>query len=168
MNIRFLAACFLLIASLVTGSVAADDRPKSPTLSYDLHMSDCENRWVALYHKPEDNDYTYGFVYIDPQAGFTVQYGGSFTVDAEGKYHLAPDPIPTDKMNLKIRLDQNGIAALLPSEALTQLGLPEKPDWLKFYEDKADPVTHKVNWGFFYNSIGDSVGVVGKGQELGA
>jgi len=37
-----------------------------------------------------------------------------------------------------------------------QDGLPEKPDWLKFYEDKADPITHKVNWGFFYNGIGDS------------
>ena len=60
-------------------------------------------------------------------------------------------------MNLKIRLDQNGIAALLPPEALAELGLPEKPDWLKLYEDKADSITHKVNWGFFYNNIGDSL-----------
>jgi tetratricopeptide (TPR) repeat protein len=34
--------------------------------------------------------------------------------------------------------------------------LPEKPDWLKFYEDKVDAVSHKVSWGFFYNDIGDS------------
>lgn len=158
MNIRFLAACFLFIPSLIlmTDSLAADDSQKSPALRYDLHMSDCENRWIALYHEPEDNDYTYAFVYVDPQAGFTVQYGGRFTIGGDGKYHLAPNPLPPEKMNLKIRLDQNGIAALLPSEALAQLGLPEKPDWLKFYEDKTDPVTHKVNWGFFYNSIGDS------------
>ncbi len=158
MNLRLLAPGLLLTASLilVTRSFAADNPPKSPTLSYNLHMSDCENRWVALYHKPEDSDYTYGFVYIDPEAGFTVQYGGRFTIDANGKYLLAPNPIPPDKMNLKIRLDQNGIAALLPPEALAELGLPEKPDWLKSYEDKADPVTHEVNWGFFYNSIGDS------------
>jgi tetratricopeptide (TPR) repeat protein len=45
---------------------------------------------------------------------------------------------------------------LLPPRSLAQLGLPEKPDWLKYYEDHADPVTHKVNWGFFYNGIGDS------------
>lgn len=158
MNRRFLSTWFLLIASLisVTDSIAADDPPKRPALNYNLHMSDCENRWVALYHKAEDTDYTYGFVYIDPQAGFTVEYGGPFTIDAAGKYHLAPNPISPDKMNLKIRLDQNGTAALLPPEALQQLGLPEKPDWLKFYEDKADPTTHKVNWGFFYNSIGDA------------
>ena len=151
-------AGFLLIVAIISAgiSLAADDQSKSRTLRYDLHMSDCENRWIALYRKPEDSDYTYGFVYIDPQAGFTVQYGGRFTIDADGKYHLAPNPIPPDKMNFKIRLDQNGIAALLPPEALAQLGLPEKPDWLKFYEDKSDSVTHRVSWGFFYNSIGDS------------
>ena len=138
------------------GNVASDPTWKAAGLNYDSHMSDCEDRWVALYHKPEDTDYTYGFVYIDPQAGFTVQYGGRFTIDANGKYRLAPNPILPDKMNLKIRLDQNGVVAILPPAALAELGLPEKPDWLKSYEDKTDPVTHKVNWGSFYNGIGDS------------
>jgi len=157
MNFSLPTAYLLLTASLIPGiSSVAEDPPKSSGLSYEVHMSDCENKWIALYHKPEDTDYTYGFVYIDPEAGFTVHYGGRFTVDPDGKYHLAPNPLPPDKMNLKIRLDQNGIAALLPPAALAQLGLPEKPDWLKFYVDKADPITHKVNWGFFYNSIGDS------------
>jgi tetratricopeptide (TPR) repeat protein len=133
-----------------------DPTGKKAGLSYDVHMSDCENRWVALYHKPEDPDYTYGFVYIDPQAGFTLHYVGRFTIDTDAKYHVAPNPLPPDKYSLKIRLDQNGIAALLPPEALAQLVLPERPAWLKSYEDKADPITHKVNWGFFYNSIGDS------------
>lgn len=138
------------------GSVASDPMWKAAGLDYSFHLSDCEDRWVALYHRPQDTDYTYGFVYIDPQAGFTVQYGGRFTIDANRKYRLTPNPIPPDKMNLKIRLDQNGIAALLPPAALVELGLPEKPDWLKFYEDKTDPVTHKVSWGSFYNGIGDS------------
>ncbi len=129
---------------------------KSAGLIYDAHMSDCENRWVALYHKPEDSDYTYGFVYIDPQAGFTLHYVGRFTIDNDGNYHVAPNPLPPDKLSLKIRLDQNGIAALLPARGLKQLQLPEKPDWLKYYEDHADPITHQVNWGFFYNGIGDS------------
>jgi tetratricopeptide (TPR) repeat protein len=129
---------------------------KAAGLAYDVHMSDCEDRWVVLYHRPEDSNYAYGFVYIDPDAGFTLHFGGRFTIDADAKYHSAPNPIPPDKMNLKIRLDQNGIAALLPTRGLAELGLPEKPDWLKFYEDKADSVTHRVNWGSFYNGIGDS------------
>jgi len=139
-----------------TGNVGSDPLWKAAGLSYDVHMSDCEDRWVVLYHKPEDSDYTYGFVYIDPQAGFTLHFGGRFTIDADGKYRAAPNPIPPDKMTLKIRLEQNGVAALLPPRGLEQLALPEKPEWLHFYEDKADPVTHKVNWGSFYNGIGDS------------
>jgi tetratricopeptide (TPR) repeat protein len=138
------------------GNVASDPIGKAAGLSYEVHMSDCEDRWVALFHKPEDRDYTYGFVYIDPQAGFTLHFFGRFTIDTDGNYHSAPNPLPPDKYSLKIRLDQNGIAALLPPRALAQLGLPEKPDWLKYYEDKADPVTHRVNWGSFYNGIGDS------------
>ena len=111
--------------------------------------------------QPEDTTYTYGFVYIDPQAGFTVHYFGRFTIDASGSFHLAPNPLPPDKFSLKIRLDQNGIAARLPAQALSQLQLPQRPDWLKYYEDKADPVTHKVTWGYFYNAIGDSQRAVG-------
>ena len=143
------------------GNIADDPVGRVAGLSYDVHMSDCENRWVALYHKPDDADYTYGFVYIDPQAGFTLHFGGRFTIDADGKYHLADNPIPPDKMSLKIRLEQNGIAALLPARALTELQLPQRPDWMKYYEDDADTVTHKVNWGFFYNGIGDSQRALG-------
>ena len=138
------------------GTVATDPTGTAAGLRYEVHMSDCEDRWVALYHKPDDRDYTYGFVYIDPHAGFTLHYVGHFTIDSDRNYHEAPNPLPPDKLSLKIRLEQNGIAAQLPSSAIAQLGLPEKPDWLKFYEDKADPVTHKVSWGFFYNAIGDS------------
>src|SRR5665213_366319 len=138
-------------------AAANDPKEAAASLSYDVHMSDCEDHWVALYRRPEDRDYTYGFVYIDPQAGFTLQYAGHFTIDDNGTFHEAPNALPPDKFNLKIRLQgQNGIAALLPPQALAQLRLPEKPDWLKFYEDKADTVTHKVRWGFFYNDIGDS------------
>jgi tetratricopeptide (TPR) repeat protein len=143
------------------GDIANDPKGKIAGLDYDVHMSDCENRWVALYHKPEEADYTYGFVYIDPQAGFTLHYFGVFTIDARGDFHVAPNPIPPDKASVKIRLDQNGIAALLPARALTQLQLPQRPDWMKYYEDKADPVTHKVSWGFFYNGIGDSQRALG-------
>jgi hypothetical protein len=138
------------------GNVGSNPVWKAAGLTYDVHMSDCEDRWVALYHKPEDHDYTYGFVYIDPQAGFTLHFFGRFTIDTDGNYHAAPNPLPPDKFSLKIRLDQNGIAALLPPRGLAQLGLPGKPDWLNSYEDKADSVTHKVSWGSFYNGIGDS------------
>lgn len=139
-----------------SATITTEIRAQSASLSYNVHMSDCENRWVALYHEPGDSAYTYGFVYIDPRAGFTLHVGGSFTIGTDGKYRPAPNPLVSDTYGVKFRLEQNGVAALLPSDALAQLGLPEKPEWMKSYEDNADPVTHKVNWGSFYNGIGDS------------
>ncbi len=150
------AELFTAVQHSNVADIAEDPMRKVAGLTYDVHMSDCENRWVALYHKPEDPDYTYGFVYIDPQAGFTLHYVGRFTIDPDANYHAAPNPLPPDKASLKIRLDKNGVAALLPARALEQLQLPQKPDWVKYYVDDADPVTHKVNWGSFYNGIGDS------------
>lgn len=65
----------------------------STGLDYNLHMSDCENQWVVLSHEASDKPYTYGFVYIDPEAGFTLQIAGSFTIDAGGKYRAEPNPL---------------------------------------------------------------------------
>src|SRR5205807_4685698 len=62
------------IQHINVGDIADDAIGKIAGLAYDVHMSDCENRWVALYHRPKDADYTYAFVYIDPHAGFTVHY----------------------------------------------------------------------------------------------
>ncbi|HKD61185.1 MAG TPA: hypothetical protein VKB47_12055 [Terracidiphilus sp.] len=45
------------------GAVTYDPTGTAAGLSYNVHMSDCDDRWVALYHKPEDHDYIYGFVY---------------------------------------------------------------------------------------------------------
>jgi len=38
------------------GNVGSNLMWKAAGLTYDVHMSDCEDRWVALYHKPEDSD----------------------------------------------------------------------------------------------------------------
>lgn len=125
-------------------------------LNFELHMADCENRWVVLRHEPKDVDYQYGFVYVDPAAGFTVDIGGRFTIDVQGKYRKAPDPLEESRVHLKIRLSGNAVVALLPKDAIVQLGLSDPPDWLKSYNDPSDLVTHKIRWGLQYNLIGDS------------
>jgi len=137
-------------------TITSDPARSAASLNYNVQLSECENRWVALYYRPGKSEYIYGFVYIDPQEGFTLEFGGYFTIESDGKYKDAPNPLSQGKADLKIRLEQNGIAALLPPSALAQLKLAERPDWMKFYEDTADAVTHKVSWGFFYNAIGDS------------
>jgi tetratricopeptide (TPR) repeat protein len=144
------------LLTVLSAIILAPATHAADQLVFNLHMSDCEDRWVVLRHEAGDEAYRYGFAYIDPQAGFTVHIGGSFTIDDQGRYHKAPDPLDGSQASLKIRLAGNGMAALLPKEAIIQLEIPDPPEWLKFYEDSSDPITHKVRWGFQYNQLGDS------------
>src|SRR5579863_6944032 len=93
-----------LAVSICSLTLGAQNQHIASPLDYSLHMSDCENRWVALSREAGETNYTYGFVYIDPQAGFTLQYGGLFSIDSGGGFHPEKGPITPDKMNLKIRL----------------------------------------------------------------
>lgn len=158
-------------------------RAETPHLSFTLRMVDCENHWVALPKKSGDDAYGYGYVYLDPEQGFTLHVGGRFTIDAHEQYHKVSDLLADEKKRLIIRLNTQGVGgppqimgggefvtvlerpgsrasfppvAPLSKAALTQLGLPERPEWMKFYEDKSDAVTRKVHRGRAYNLIGDS------------
>jgi len=145
----------------------------SSALAFDLRMSDCENRWVVLPKKPGDDSHAYGYIYIDPTAGFTLYVGGGFKLDAAGKYQSMPNPLmprsftlidkegkkqeyPTNAVQMRMRLRENGIVSALPRDALAQLGLSDTPEWISHYEDKSSSAVHAVNWGRLYNGFGDS------------
>jgi tetratricopeptide (TPR) repeat protein len=123
-------------------------------------MVDCENHWVALPPTPGEGSYGYGYVYLDPEAGFTLRWGGRFTLEAHEHYRKVSERFAGQE-RLIIRLGGQGVAAPLPNvaplsdAARTQLGLPEKPGWMIFYEDTSDAVTRQVNRGRAYNAIGD-------------
>ena len=61
---------------------------------------------------------------------------------------------------LKVRLGHNGKAAILSADALKQLGLPEKPFWLKFYEDESNSPYFRTRMGYWFNDLGDSKGAL--------
>jgi tetratricopeptide (TPR) repeat protein len=131
-----------------------------PPLSFTVRMVDCENHWVALPPTPGEVSYGYGYVYLDPEAGFTLRWGGRFTLEDQEHYRKVSERF-AGKERLIIRLGGQGVAAPLPNvaplpaAARTQLGLPEKPDWMMLYEDTSDAVTRQVNRGRAYNAIGD-------------
>jgi len=68
-------------------------------LNFDKRFVECEDRWVA-FQKGEDGTYAYGFIYIDAQAGLTLNYEGNFTIAADGTFV----PKKLDSTNFKIRL----------------------------------------------------------------
>ncbi|WP_121328580.1 hypothetical protein [Flavobacterium sp. 81] len=54
-------------------------------LQFDKRFVQSEDKWVAFPKDSTDN-YPYGFIYIDAQAGLTLDYKGTFKIDEKGKF----------------------------------------------------------------------------------
>ena len=136
-----LNALLVAVALLLTTKAYAQ-----PVLKFDKRFVESEDKWVALRGKPGES-YSYGFVYLDSQAGFTMQAGGSFTIDAQGKYITSPL-----EHNVKVRLQPSQVkVALIPPDKLNELKVEPVPDWLKFYKSDTTSAAHFYRWGFTYN-----------------
>jgi len=136
--------------SLVRAGLARAAKP----FSFTTRASDHENRWIALRPQKGEEAYPFGFVYIDPEAGFTFNLEGKLARDAEGKYTRVPIGIEgKGRVMVRLSAQRNPPAALLTAEVIEQLGLPETPDWLEYYADRSDSITHRVRWGSHYNHV---------------
>lgn len=120
-------------------------------LQFTTTITENEDRWVVLPPtKPDDDSYMYGFIYIDPEAGFTFHVGGIFSFDKNGDLHVHEK---TGVM-LKNRIQRDHLVARLTPEEITRLGEPSVPDWLDLYKNNIGSTTHKIQWGYAYNHIG--------------
>lgn len=116
-------------------------------LKFDKRFVECEDQWVA-FQKGKDSTHIYGFIYIDAQAGLTLNYGGNFTIAGNGLFI----PQKNDSANLKIRLESNNVlVAPIPTNKFDELKIPPVPEWLKFYKTDTASVARLVRWGYLYN-----------------
>jgi len=133
---------FLLAFTLITLKLTAQDN-----LKFDKRFVQSEDKWVA-FQKDKDGEYTYGFIYIDAQAGLTLNYEGKFMINSSGNF------IPTklDSTNLKIRLQPNNVhVAFIPEDKFGELKISKVPEWLKFYKTDTSSAKHLYDWGYMYN-----------------
>lgn len=131
--------------------LAAGSQAQTP-LKFDKHFVEYEDKWV-VFRPDEANTHNYGFLYIDEQAGLTLQVGGRFTITKGDAYVRVPQEIDSTSTSIKVRLQPNRVqVALLPPAKFTSLKIKAIPDWLRFY--KADTAFAKrlYHWGFLYNS----------------
>ncbi|WP_396138076.1 tetratricopeptide repeat protein [Flavobacterium sp.] len=116
-------------------------------LNFDKRFVQSEDKWVAF--KPDkDGSYPYGFIYIDSQAGLTLNYEGSFKVLLTGEF------IPTklDSTDMKIRLQPNNVlVAFIPDYKFKELKISPTPDWLKYYKTDTTSIERLYRWGYMYN-----------------
>ena len=121
-------------------------------LKFDKRFVECEDKWVA-FQMEKDSSHIFGFIYIDAQAGLTLNY--------EGKFRITPENIfvaeRMDSASFKIRLQPNNVkVAVIPTSKFEELEISEVPDWLSIYKETNDPIGRMVRWGYYYNAWGES------------
>ncbi len=132
----------LFIVTLLAADVTAQT-----TLNFDKRFVQSEDKWVAF--KPDkDGSYSYGFIYIDAQAGLTLNYEGTFKILATGEFL----PKKLDSTNMKVRLQPNNVlVAFIPDSKFHELKISAIPEWLTYYKTDTSSVERLYRWGYMYN-----------------
>ncbi len=117
------------------------------TLNFDKRFVQSEDKWVA-FKADKDSSHVYGFIYIDAQAGLTLNYEGTFKILPTGQFI----PKKLDSTNMKVRLQPNNVlVAFIPDSKFEELKISAVPEWLKYYKTDTNSIERLYSWGYMYN-----------------
>ncbi len=137
---------FLILFTIITTSINAQD-----ALKFDKKNFQCEDKWVA-FQKSEDDTYMFGFIYIDAQAGLTLNHEGNFKIDSKGRFIRVDEETKNDIGFMKARLEPSNVAiAEIPESKFKELKIEKTPDWLKTYKQDENSLKRLYRWGYMYN-----------------
>ena len=120
-------------------------------LKFDKRFVESEDKWVA-FRMNEDSSYTYGFIYIDEQAGLTFNREGNFKVNKDNSFTV----VKLKEANIKVRLNPNNVkVAFLPETIYKELQIQPIPEWLKYYKNDTTSAKRLYKWGYMYNGWGE-------------
>lgn len=124
-------------------------------LKFDKQNVQCENKWIT-YQMNKDSIYNYGYIYMDSQAGLTLNSEGQFKIDKKGNF-IKIEPLEKRSVGfMKVRLQPNRVAiAEIPEEKFNELNIEKEPSWLKFYKIDENSAQNLYRWGFLYNGYGE-------------
>ncbi|WP_366183901.1 tetratricopeptide repeat protein [Flavobacterium ovatum] len=128
-------------------------------LVFDTKFTQSEDKWVAF---PADSTgaYGYGFIYIDLQAGLTLDYAGKFKIGSDGKFESTTKAATA---SMKYRLQPNNtLVAVIPDSHFAELKLAKFPDWLKIDKGDEKSIGYFYKLGYIYNGLKECQ----KGLEL--
>lgn len=116
-------------------------------LDFDKRFVECEDKWVA-FQMNDDSTYNFGFIYIDSEAGLTLNSEGTFKPLDGGSFEISK----IKETNIKVRLKPNNVkVAIIPNDLFQTLEIQEIPEWLKHYKTDINTVERQYKWGFMYN-----------------
>ena len=115
-----------------------------------VEFYDAVEKWVTIEH--DDGSFTYSFVYLDAQAGFSAKLGGSYSFNQDNE--LVKKPQDTS-YSVRIRLPENPAPLTLLSDfGIKQLDLQPIPSWLSYYRDTT--IEYLTAMGYHFNHVGAS------------
>ena len=133
---------FFIILTLTVSNLKAQTN-----LNFDKRFVESEDKWVA-FQMDKDSSFAYGFIYIDAQAGLTLNYEGNFKITPTGVYV----PKKLDSTNMKVRLQPNNVrVAFIPDNKFNELKISAIPEWLKYYKSDTASIERLYRWGYMYN-----------------
>ena len=121
-------------------------------LIFNTKFVQSEDKWVA-FEADSVGCHNFGFIYIDSQAGLTLDYAGSFKIDNNGKFIIKKKELDG---SMKVRLQPNNrLVAIIPESHYSELGISKFPEWLKYYKENENSIERLYKWGFMYNGWGE-------------
>ena len=131
---------------IVTASIQAQN-----DLNFDKKSVQCEDKWVT-FKMNKDSIYTFGFIYIDQQAGLTFRYEGDFKIDLDGKFIKQKIEQSLENNPLIVRLKPNiSQISEIPESRFIELAIEKTPSWLAIYKEGEDTIERLFKWGYMYN-----------------
>ena len=120
-------------------------------LNFDKRNVQCEDKWIT-YQMNKDSLYSYGYIYIDSQAGLTFNYEGDFKINKKGEIIKIESREKRAPGFMKVRLKPTRVAiAEIPESIFKELNIEKTPVWLKSYKGDENSIEHLFRWGYLYN-----------------
>lgn len=121
-------------------------------LIFNTKFVQSEDKWVA-FEADSVGSHNFGFIYIDSQAGLTLDYAGTFKIDTNGRFIIKKKEL---EGSMKVRLEPNNRkVAIIPESHFSELGISNFPEWLKYYKENENSIERLYKWGFMYNGWGE-------------
>lgn len=124
------------------------------SLNFNTKYFNAVDKWVVFPKKDTDSTFAYGFIYLDNHAGFTFDYKNRLSIDGKRFVNIEKD---STVGFMKYRLAPNtSLVSVLNEKQISDLNLPEYPEWLSTYKDSSNYVGYLKNEGYHYNHVGAS------------
>jgi len=151
------ALCFLT-------SLSQAQTPNTLPVAFETPFYEAVDRWVLFPDLDDEGSYPLGFLYIDQEAGFILDYETRLILE-KGILHN-PNSEKEKEHFSKVRLQRNTVDVhILNEQQLNDLNL-DTPEWLEIYKEHSETDDYKISIASWYNNAGGNEIALGMLNDL--